>query len=138
MVLQTVFAELVTTYNKSNPFYGNRKHKQVINDVFETEFDRREDIAPFGVRVKVKEYIKGLDEFCELTISANRYAFEDNRVILSFGEWVYELYISFTEDKKSIEYIVLDKWNEMVNFEDSEEPSVSWNEDKIEFEIIYD
>lgn len=117
-----------TAYNYNNPFYGNRKHINVIEETFIFEHDKREadEIAPSGIHATLKT------EKSEFDITLTRRILE-NRIERTFawdftinnGE-CYEITITFDADGK-IESVILEEWESSSAFCDDCDPIASYN-----------
>lgn len=104
---------------EKNPFYGNTNVKKVIEEIYEHEFDKRNDIAPCGVIVKFKT-----NENTEMFIKANRYVLEhesEDRYLVFFSveEKVYELFVSFIDNE--IFNVVISEWLNNGDFENGDD-----------------
>ena len=147
MVEATLRAEMLENRNANNPYYGTTMVKKVVENVLIHDFDKREEIAPCGVKAtiainsifgaksdKVQETKKILD------IKINRYYFEKESsggyiAFFSIEERVYEVYVHF--NGKHITNVTLSEWLERGYFEDGDDAdNVYQSKDFISIEII--
>jgi len=108
---------LESGYNPT--FYGNTLVKKVIEETLLNDYDKRENVAPFGVIATIKVGDVVLD------IRVNRYYFdyEDSGEYVAFfsiEEKVYEVCVKFDENN-DFENLWLSEWLQRGNFEDCDD-----------------
>lgn len=117
MVEAKIRVEALTSWN--NPFYGNVLAKKVTEESLMHDYDKRENIAPFGIiaTIKVGDVV--------LYIRVNRYYFdhEDSDSYVAFfsiEEKVYEVWVKFDTDN-NIEDLWLSEWLQSGDFENGDD-----------------
>ncbi len=102
-------------------FYGNSYATKVVEDIFNCEYDNRENIAPLGIKASLK-----LENGSTMTITAEKNAI--NYDTYSEGEktnyytffhvdnWVYELEVTFLNN--NLDNISVSEWYSNEDFED--------------------
>ena len=104
----------------SNPtFYGNTLVKKVIEETLLHDYDKRENVAPFGVIATIKIGDVVLD------IRVNRYYFDYEgsdgyMAFFSIEEKVYEVWVKFDENN-DFENLWLSEWLQSGDFEDGDD-----------------
>lgn len=102
-----------------NPFYGHSLIKKVTEDTLMHDYDKRTDVAPFGVLATI---VVGDDETRYVfDIKINRYYFDHEGegsyvAFFSIEEKVYEVYVKFKDG--TIDDMWLSEWLQSGYFED--------------------
>ena len=117
MVKAEIRVEALTSWN--NPFYGNVLAKKVTEESLMHDYDKRENIAPFGIIATIKVGDVVLD------IRVNRYYFdhEDSDSYVAFfsiEEKVYEVWVKFDENN-DFEDLWLSEWLQSGDFENGDD-----------------
>lgn len=118
MVEAKIRVEALTSWN--NPFYGNVLAKKVTEESLMHDYDKRENIAPFGIIATIK-----VANDVVLGIRVNRYYFdhEDSDSYVAFfsiEEKVYEVWVKFDTDN-NIENLLLSEWLQNGDFENGDD-----------------
>lgn len=106
--------------SRNNPtFYGNTLVKKVIEETLLHDYDKRENVAPFGVIATIKVGDVVLD------IRVNKYYFDyegsDGYVaFFSIEEKVYEVWVKFDENN-DFENLWLSEWLQSGDFENGDD-----------------
>ena len=115
----------------NNPFYGHSLIKKVTEDTLMHDYDKRIDIAPFGVMATI---VVGDEETRYVfDIKINRYYFDPEGegkyvAFFSIEEKVYEVYVKFEGD--TIDDIWLSEWLQSGYFENGEDADNIYHMDK--------
>ena len=115
----------------NNPFYGHSLIKKVTEDTLMHDYDKRTDVAPFGVLATI---VVGDDETRYVfDIKINRYYFDHEGegsyvAFFSIEEKVYEVYIKFEGD--TIDDMWLSEWLQSGYFENGEDADNVYHMDK--------
>jgi len=109
---------LKSWYNPT--FYGNILVKKVIEETLLHDYDKRENVAPFGVIATIK-----VASDVVLDIRVNRYYFDhedsgDYVAFFSIEEKVYEVWVKFDTDN-NIENLLLSEWLQNGDFENGDD-----------------
>lgn len=118
MVEAKLRVEILENICDRNPFYGSSMHKKVIEESYFNDYDKRSDIAPFGIKATIKVNNKVFD------ITINRYMFENDvlpntyHYFFSDGHEVYEVSMGIKDDK--ILNLNLSRWFEYGYFADGD------------------
>lgn len=119
-----------------NPFYGAQERKRIFEIINQSEFDKREDVAPCDVHLVLTEHTYLDHAYSEesekvetiLDIKANRYAFENSGdyyvISFDFEANVYELDVWFAKDENGkflpkIENVILEEWLSSRDYEEA-------------------
>lgn len=118
MVKAEIRVEALTSWN--NPFYGNVLAKKVTEESLMHDYDKRENIAPFGIIATIK-----VANDVVLDIRVNRYYFdhEDSDSYVAFfsiEEKVYEVWVKFDENN-DFEDLWLSEWLQSGDFENGDD-----------------
>ena len=118
MVKAEIRVEALTSWN--NPFYGNVLAKKVTEESLMHDYDKRENIAPFGIIATIK-----VANDVVLDIRVNRYYFDhedsnDYVAFFSIEEKVYEVWVKFDTDN-NIENLLLSEWLQNGDFENGDD-----------------
>ena len=118
MVEAKIRVEALTSWN--NPFYGNVLVKKVTEESLMHDYDKRENVAPFGVIATIK-----VASDIVLDIRVNKYYFDhegsDGYVaFFSIEEKVYEVWVKFDTDN-NIENLWLSEWLQSGDFENGDD-----------------
>lgn len=118
MVKAEIRVEALTSWN--NPFYGNVLAKKVTEESLMHDYDKRENIAPFGIIATIK-----VANDVVLDIRVNRYYFDhedsnDYVAFFSIEEKVYEVWVKFDTDN-NIENLWLSEWLQSGDFENGDD-----------------
>ena len=115
----------------NNPFYGHSLIKKVTEDTLMHDYDKRTDIAPFGV---IATIVVGDEETRYVfDIKINRYYFDhegEGRYVAFFSieEKTYEVWVFFKGDV--IEDLWLSEWLTGADFENGEDADNIYHMDK--------
>ena len=114
-----------------NPFYGHSLIKKVTEDTLMHDYDKRTDVAPFGVMATI---VVGDEETRYVfDIKINRYYFDhegEGRYVAFFSieEKTYEVWVFFKGDV--IEDLWLSEWLTGADFENGEDADNIYHMDK--------
>ena len=127
MVEAKIRVEALTSWN--NPFYGNVLVKKVTEESLMHDYDKRENVAPFGVIATIK-----VASDIVLDIRVNRYYFDyegsDSYVaFFSIEEKVYEVWVKFDENN-DFENLWLSEWLQSGDFENGDDADNIYHMDK--------
>lgn len=131
MVEAKLRVEVAEVSNVTNPFYGNTICKNVIENTLIHDFDKRGNIAPYGVKAtfsidKTHDDTEGKKVVAKeiFDIKVNRYMLDHESensylTFFQFDERVFELFVRF--DGAHITYITLSEWLSCGYFEDGDD-----------------
>lgn len=110
----------ITRHGRNLFFYGDIKRTTRLSDICEADYDKRDEIAPCGVKVSLPLNT----EDASMTIECNRYHLEhfaesDYYVLFNIENVVYELSVNFDGDEISLVY--LSEWSDYGSFEDGDD-----------------
>ena len=106
-----------------NPFYGHSVIKKVTEDTLMHDYDKRTDVAPFGVLATI---VIGDDKTKYVfDIKINRYYFDYEGsggyvAFFSIEEKVYEVWVKF-DTSNNIENLWLSEWLQSGDFENGDD-----------------
>jgi hypothetical protein len=107
--------------SRNNPtFYGNTLVKKVTEESLMHDYDKRENVAPFGVIATIK-----VASDVVLDIRVNRYYFDYEGsggyvAFFSIEEKVYEVWVKFDENN-DFENLWLSEWLQSGDFENGDD-----------------
>jgi len=119
MIEPKLRVEILENRSDRNPFYGSTICKKVIEESYFHEYDKRSNIAPFGIKATINIGLRKLD------ITINRYMFEDDvlpntyHCFFSDGNEVYEVSMGIKDGK--IINLNLSRWLEYGYFSDGDD-----------------
>lgn len=133
-----------TTYNNgTTAYYGNVINKKVVEDYHIAEYDKREEIAPFGIyaTISIDKSHNDIDgnkidekDVLDIKISASFFDYEaENRYIAFFhiDTDTYEVCVWFKDGK--IEDVMLSRWDNYGEFEDGDNADAIYHMGNTEF-----
>ena len=124
-------AELTRHVDAKTYYYGKSVTKQVVENTFMCEYDKRKNISNFGVKAKSRMG----DEVLEVQIDKDYLSYEAEGRYLAFfniGQTQYELFVMF--DGITIKDIWLSIWLFTCDFQKGEDADRIYHKD--EFETI--
>ena len=117
MVEAKIRVEALESRNNAT-FYGNTLVKKVTEETLMHDYDKRENVAPFGIIATIKVANVVLD------IRVNRYYFNyvggSYVAFFSIEEKVYEVWVKFNENN-DLENICLFEWLQSGDFENGDD-----------------
>lgn len=139
MVKAYILVEKTSIFKEDNNFYfGNNVKKDTIKNEFFSQYDRREQTAPYGVKCVLSFDNCGVTD--TFVIDVSRYffdVFDDNEVtaIFNVGDNVFCLHVVFDREKildteEAISDIFLEKWFSNADFEQGDDCDQLFTKDR--------
>ena len=118
MVEAKIRVEALESRNNAN-FYGNTLVKKVTEETLMHDYDKRENVAPFGIIATIK-----VASDIVLDIRVNRYYLDyvggSYVAFFSIEEKVHEVWVKFNENN-DLENICLFEWLQSGDFENGDD-----------------
>lgn len=124
-------AELTRNVDVKTYYYGKSATKQVVENTFISEYDKRKIISNFGIKAKIKMG----NETLEVQVDKEYLSYEEDGRYLAFfniGQTQYELFVIF--DGNTIVDVWLSYWLFTCDFQKGEDADRIYHKD--EFETI--
>ena len=143
MIRAKIRVEGIYNLDADAQVFGKTKNIVIHEEVYESEYDRRENLAPFGIAVSIKMKSAVEGEFDTIKFDLNRYIFDEDvtentfNKMFMFDEKVYDISMSVLDGKISDFKILV--WDDMDSYTDQGDADNTYTKNDCEtFEILRD
>lgn len=144
MVRAKIRVEGIYNLDADSQVFGKTKNIVIHEEVYESEYDRREILAPFGIAVSIKMKSAVAGEFDTIKFELNRYIFDEDAIpkrtfhkMFTFDEKVYEVSMGIVNGKIADFNIWV--WDDLDSYTDQDDADETYTKNDCEtFEILRD